>query len=458
MKKDQKQTAKIILNAMGGKENIFSITHCATRLRLSINDVSKINKDLLKDDNAISGYFEKNGQHQIILGTGYVNKVYNEIAKGNSIQGNLQENSNTQNISKFQYVTKSISDVFIPIIPVLLATGIIMGLNGLLINTFKLPISEQSKTILTVLTDTAYVFIPVLVTWSATKKFGGSPILGIVLGLMLVSPSLPNKWDVVNGLDEALKFNLLGIDINVSGYQSSVLPSLFLGWFLAKTEKFLHKKIPDLLDMLLVPFLTLLISLLLGLFLVGPILLKIEKILTEIILQLLTLPLGIGGIAYGGLIQILCAVGMHHTVTPIIVSIYTDTGLDYINPMGTAAIAGQLGAGLAVAFMQKDKMTRMKMLPALVPTLFGISETVMYGVTLPRLKPFLFGCIGGAVGGGFAAIVGLAAQGTGASMLPGMLLYLNNGLLKYIMVMVLSILSSYMLTYLFGKEDKNETA
>lgn len=456
MKKDPKITAQQVLLAMGGKENIISVTHCATRLRLSVNDDNKVDSKAITDSLAVAGYFEKNGQHQVILGTGYVNKVCEEFQNLCEMKDDepvevVKEGKN----SKFQELTKSISDIFIPIIPVLLATGILMGVNSLLVNGFGVQLSPEMTKIISVLTDTAYTFIPVLVTWSTAKKFGGSPILGIVLGLMLVSPVLPNKWDVVNGIEEALKFNLVGIEISVTGYQSAVIPAIFLGWFLATLEKKLHEIIPDILDMLLVPFLTLLVSLLFGLFLVGPVLSGIEKGLTDVILSMLTLPFGIGGIVYGGGIQLLCSIGMHHTVTPVIVSIFTETGLDFINPMGSAAIAGQLGAGLAIVMLQKNKQNRLKMVPALVPALFGISEPVMYGLTFPRIKPFLIGCIGGAAGGGFAALIGLAAKGTGASMLPGILLYLNGGLLQYLLVLIISVGVSYAITYVVmkGKED-----
>ena len=336
-------------------------------------------------------------------------------------------------------MTKMISDIFIPIIPVLLATGILMGVRSLLVNGFGIAFSAEFDSIYTILTDTAYTFIPVLVAWSACKKFGGSPILGIVLGLMLVSPNLPDKWAVVNGTAQALQIDMGFLTLNITGYQSSVIPALFMGFFAATLEKKLHKIIPDIVDMLLVPFLTLLISLLVGLFAVGPVLSAVEKGMTDLILMLLKLPFGIGGIAYGGLIQILCSVGMHHTVTPIIVSIFTETGVDYINPMGAAAIAGQLGAGLAVVMMQKNRQARANMIPALIPALFGISEPVMYGLTFPRIKPFFMGCLGGAVGGGFAAVVGLCAKGTGASMLPGMLLYLQGGMLQYLIVLALAV-------------------
>ena len=435
MKKDPVKTAQEILKAFGGKENVISATHCATRLRVEVKDASIIDEEGMKEIQGVAGYFSKSGQHQVILGTGFVNKVCAEFQKLAGVtagDAEVTENGEKEKLS-FQSATKMISDIFIPIIPVLLATGILMGVRSLLVNGFGIELSPSFDTVFSVLTDTAYTFIPVLVAWSACKKFGGSPILGIVLGL--------------------LSFVFGPLHLNITGYQSSVIPALFMGFFAAKLEKKLHQVIPDILDMLLVPFLTLLVSLLAGLFVVGPVLSGIEKGMTDLILMMLKLPFGIGGIAYGGLIQILCSVGMHHTVTPIIVSIFTETGVDYINPMGSAAIAGQLGAGLAIVMMQKNKQKRANMIPALIPALFGISEPVMYGLTFPRLKPFFMGCLGGAVGGGFAAVVGLCAKGTGASMIPGMLLYLQGGMIEYIIVLLLSVGVAFAGTWLIMKKN-----
>lgn len=457
MKKDPSAVAEKVLEAFGGKENITGAEHCATRLRISVRDAQKVDGDAVREIPGVAGYFEKSGQHQVILGTGFVNKVCDEFQKMAGLAnepGSAAETGEKEKIT-FQSITKMISDIFIPIIPVLLATGILMGVRSLLVNGFGIAFSPEFDSIYTILTDTAYTFIPVLVAWSACRKFGGSPILGIVLGLMLVSPNLPDKWAVVNGTAEALHINVGFLTLNITGYQSSVIPALFMGFFAATLEKKLHQVIPDIVDMLLVPFLTLLISLLVGLFAVGPVLSAVEKGLTDLILMLLKLPFGIGGIAYGGLIQILCSVGMHHTVTPIIVSIFTETGVDYINPMGSAAIAGQLGAGLAIVMMQKNRQKRADMIPALIPALFGISEPVMYGITFPRIKPFFMGCLGGAVGGGFAAIVGLCAKGTGASMFPGMLLYLQGGMVQYLIVLALSIGVGFAGTWIVSRKSEN---
>ena len=387
-KKDPKQTALQLLKALGGKENIETVFHCATRLRVTVKDNSQVDEEAIRQADHVAGYYLKSGQHQVILGTGFVNKVFEVFAEK---AGKLEEKgTEASGIHSFKDLTKAISDIFIPIIPVLLATGIIMGLQSLL-TSLGVTLNDQANTILSVLTGTAYTFIPVLVCWSAMKKMGGSPVLGIVLGLMLVSPSLPDKWAVVNGTAEALKFDLGFMTLSITGYQSSVIPALCLGILAAVLERKLNKIIPDIVQMLLVPFLTLAVSLLAGLFVIGPVLLVVEQTLTDLILAALKLPFGIGGIAYAGGIQLLCVVGMHHTITPVIVSLYTATGLDYINPLGSAAIAGQLGAGIAIVMMNRDRVQRAKMIPALIPALFGISEPVMYGLTFPKVKPFLFG-------------------------------------------------------------------
>lgn len=448
-KKNPKLTAEQIIKALGGKENIQSAFHCATRLRVTVKDDTLVDVEAIKASDNVAGYYVKSGQHQIILGTGFVDKVYSEFA---TLTGTGETKTETSTgIHSFKDLTKAISDIFIPIIPVLLATGIIMGLQGLL-NALNIQLNEQFNTILNVLTGTAYTFIPVLVCWSAMKKMGGSPVIGIVLGLMLVSPNLPDKWAVVNGTAEALQFDLGFTTLAITGYQSSVIPALCLGVLAALLEKKLNSVIPDIVQLLFVPFLTLAISLLAGLFVIGPVLLLVEQTLTNVVLAALKLPFGIGGIVYAGGIQLLCAVGMHHTITPVIVSLYTATGLDYINPLGSAAIAGQLGAGLAIVMMNKDKHQRAKMVPALIPALFGISEPVMYGLTFPKIKPFLFGCVGAGIAGCFAGVIGLAAKGTGASMVPGALLYLQGGLIQYFITLIIAVGASFLLTMMFAKE------
>ncbi|WP_273835179.1 PTS transporter subunit EIIC [Guptibacillus sedimenti] len=453
MAKNPKTVAHSVLQALGGKENIYRISHCATRLRVELDDDTLLKKESLDSIEGVSGYFYQSGQHQIILGTGFVNKVYAELEKAgvtdNQDSSNEPKNSNN---SKIQQLTKTFADIFIPVIPVLIATGLLMGLRGLLVNGFGMELSSTILVLSQVLTDTAFTFIPVLITWSAMKKFGGSPVIGIALGLMLVAPQLPDKWAVSFGEVDPLLLTILGFDIPITGMQSSILPAVFMGWLAAKTEKIARKYIPEMLDLILTPFVTLLFSLILGLVIVGPVILGIENLLTSGIMYFFELPFGIGGFVYGGTIQLLAITGMHHTIVPITVKMVAETGYDLINPIGTAAIAGQAGAALAVVIQQRDKIKRSNMLGSVIPAFFGITEPVMFAINLPKVKPFIYGCLGGAVGGGFASILGIAAAGTGSTMLPGLLLYIGDGFFQYILVILVALATSFLVTFIAYRE------
>ncbi|MEZ9320172.1 PTS transporter subunit EIIC [Vibrio sp. 10N.261.51.A3] len=454
MARDAKVVANRVMALLGGEGNIAQLNHCATRLRVVAKDDEQVDAEGLSATEGVHGYFFQNGQHQVILGTGFVGKVF-AIMKGNeAIEEAPQTEEKKDKVSTFQTVTRTFSDIFVAIIPALVATGLLMGLRGLLVNGFGIELSPQLNTLSQVLTDTAFIFIPVLVTWSAMRVFGGNPVLGIVLGLMLVAPQLANKWDVAFGNAEAMMIPFMGFEIAVTGLQSSILPAVFMGWFAALVERTSRKHIPEVLDLILTPFITLLVSLIAGLVFVGPILLGIEKLITEAVLYFLQIPYGIGGLIYGGAIQFMAVTGMHHTIVPITIAMVTDTGFDYINPLGTAAIAGQFGAAMAVMSMQTDKVKRTGMFGAALPALFGITEPAMFAITLPRVKPFLYGCIGGALGGCLGAIAGIGSAGTGATMLPGVLLYLGGGLGMYVLVMLVGAASAFALTKLLYKEPK----
>ncbi|MGR9049555.1 PTS transporter subunit EIIC [Halobacillus faecis] len=453
MAKNAKVVASQVLEALGGKENIYRMTHCATRLRVELHDDQKLNPDAFDSIAGVSGYFHQSGQHQVILGTGFVNKVYAELTSQGitETQGEKEEETGT-NRTKAQQLTKTFADIFIPVIPVLIATGLLMGLRGLLINGFGMELSNTILVLSQVLTDTAFTFIPVLVTWSAMKKFGGSPVIGIALGLMLVAPQLPDKWAVSFGEAEPLLLPFFGFDIPITGMQSSILPAVFMGWIAARIEKSARKYIPEVLDLILTPFVTLLFSLVLGLVMVGPLILGIENLITSGIMYFFELPFGLGGFIYGGAIQFLAITGMHHTIVPITVKMVAETGYDLINPIGTAAIAGQAGAAIAVILKVKNRIKRSNMFGSVIPAFLGITEPVMFAINLPKVKPFFFGCLGGAVGGGLASILGIAAAGTGSTMLPGLLLYIGDGFFQYILVILVSLATSFAVTFLAYKE------
>ncbi|AQS07861.1 MULTISPECIES: sucrose-specific PTS transporter subunit IIBC [Clostridium] len=445
--------AKEILENIGGKENIKSVEHCATRLRLILNDKEKINEKAIENIDGVKGQFFSAAQYQIILGTGFVNKVYDVIVGQNSdlVTGNNKEEAYSQ-MTLIQKISRTFGDVFVPIIPVLVATGLFMGLRGLLTN-LGVQMNENFVLFTQVLTDTAFAFLPALVAWSTMKKFGGTPVIGIVIGLMLVSPSLPNAYAVAAGTATPINLTILGLNIPVVGYQGSVLPALVLGIIAAKTQKALKKVVPDVLDLIVTPFITLLFSMVLGLLIVGPIMHNAEQLIFGAIKGFMGLPFGLGGLVVGGVHQLIVVTGVHHALNALEVELLSSTGKDAFNAMITCGIVAQGAAALAVAFKTKDKKKRSLYISSAIPAFLGITEPAIFGVNLRFIKPFIFGCAGGAVGGMLSGILHLAGTGMGITALPGMLLYVNN-LGSYILVNVVAIAVAFCLTLFFFKPEE----
>lgn len=450
----EKAVAKQILEHIGGKENIKSIEHCATRLRIIVKDKEKIDEKAVENIDGVKGQFFAAAQYQIILGTGFVNKVYAEIVSesGDLANSNAKEDAYA-NMSLLQKISRTFGDVFVPIIPVLVATGLFMGLRGLLTNLGVLQTGTNFYLFSEVLTDTAFAFLPALVAWSTMKKFGGIPVIGIVIGLMLVSPNLPNAYNVAAGTETPIYLSLLGLSIPVVGYQGSVLPALVLGIIASKTQKFLKKFVPDVIDLIITPFLTLLISMILGLLIVGPLMHTIELWVFDLIKNFMLLPYGIGGAVVGGVHQIIVVTGIHHAFSALEVELISSTGVNPFNAMITCAIVAQGAAAIAVALKTKDKKKRSLYISSAVPAFLGITEPAIFGINLRFIKPFVFGCIGGAVGGMIAGILNIAGTGMGITALPGILLYLNN-IVGYLIINVVSMVVAFCLTYFFFKTEE----
>lgn len=445
--------ARSILEHIGGKDNIKSMEHCATRLRLILKDKEKIDEKAIEAIDGVKGQFFAAAQYQIILGTGFVNKVYDAILKENADlnTGNNKEEAYSQ-MTMLQKISRTFGDVFVPIIPVLVATGLFMGLRGLLQN-LGIQMSDNFVLFSQVLTDTAFAFLPALVAWSTMKKFGGTPVIGIVIGLMLVSPSLPNAYAVAGGTAQPIYLSLLGLTIPVVGYQGSVLPALVLGIIAAKIQKSLKKVVPDVLDLIVTPFITLLISMILGLLIVGPIMHNAEQIIFGAIKAFMSLPFGVGGLIIGGIHQLIVVTGVHHALNALEVELLSSTGKDAFNAIITCGIVAQGAAALAVAFKTKDKKKRSLYISSAIPAFLGITEPAIFGVNLRFIKPFAFGCVGGAAGGALAAILKLAGTGMGITALPGMLLYVNS-LPSYILINVVAMAVAFCLTYFFFKSEE----
>lgn len=450
-----------ILEYSGGKENIQSVNHCATRLRVMVYDKEKINQKSIEEVDKVKGVFYNSGQLQIIFGTGTVNKIYEEFMKFDINTQNKEDSKSelNQGGTAIQRAIRSFGDVFVPIIPVLVATGLFMGLRGLIMQEqvlalFGRDISDISDNFILftqVLTDTAFIFLPALIAWSAFKVFGGSPIIGLILGLMLVSPSLPNAWDVASRSAEPIMF--FGF-IPIVGYQGSVLPAFISGLIGAKLEKRIRKVVPDALDLILTPFLTLLIMISLALLVIGPVFRSFEDIILNGTIFILGLPFGLSGLFIGFFHQMIIITGVHHIFNLLEIQLLENFGYNAFNPIISAATAAQGGAALAVGVKTKSKRLKALALPSSLSAFLGITEPAIFGVNLRYVKPFIMGLIGGAVGGFLASLFNLQATGMAITVIPGALLFLNEQLFIYILANVAAISVAFGLTWMFGYSDK----
>ena len=450
------EIAKKVIEALGGRENVNSVAHCATRLRVMVKDEAKINKDAIENLEKVQGAFFNSGQYQIIFGTGTVNKMYDEVvALGlpTSTKSEMKAEAAKQG-NWFQRAIRTFGDVFVPIIPVIVATGLFMGVRGLL-NALGMTLPEDVTTYTQILTDTAFIILPGLVVWSTFRVFGGNPAVGIVLGMMLVSGSLPNAWAVASG-GEVTAMNFFGF-IPVVGLQGSVLPAFIIGVVGAKFEKAVRKVVPDVLDLLVTPFVTLLVMSILGLFVIGPVFHVVENYILLGTKAILNLPFGLGGFLIGGVHQVIVVSGVHHIFNLLEVQLLAADHANPFNAIITAAMTAQGAATVAVGVKTKNPKLKTLAFPAALSAFLGITEPAIFGVNLRFRKPFFLSLIAGAVGGGLASILGLAGTGNGITIIPGTMLYIGNGqLLQYLLMVAVSFALGFALTYMFGYEDEVE--
>ena len=450
--------AKKVIEALGGRENVNSVAHCATRLRVMVKDEGKINKEVIENLDKVQGAFFNSGQYQIIFGTGTVNKMYDEVvALGlpTSSKEDMKAEAAKQG-NWFQRAIRTFGDVFVPIIPVIVATGLFMGLRGLM-NALGMTLPDDVKIYSEILTDTAFIILPGLVVWSTFRVFGGNPAVGIVLGMMLVSGSLPNAWAVASG-GEVTAMNFFGF-IPVVGLQGSVLPAFIIGVVGAKFEKALRKVVPDVLDLLVTPFVTLLVMSILGLFVIGPVFHVVENFILVGTKAILGLPFGLGGFLIGGVHQLIVVSGVHHIFNLLEVQLLAADHANPFNAIITAAMTAQGAATVAVGVKTKNPKLKTLAFPAALSAFLGITEPAIFGVNLRFRKPFFLSLIAGAIGGGLASILGLAGTGNGITIIPGTMLYVGNGqLLQYLLMVAVSFVLGFALTYMFGYEDEKEVA
>ena len=449
------EIAKKVIEALGGRENVNSVAHCATRLRVMVKDEAKINKDAIESLEKVQGAFFNSGQYQIIFGTGTVNKMYDEVvALGlpTSSKEDMKAEAAKQG-NWFQRAIRTFGDVFVPIIPAIVATGLFMGLRGFLASLgYTLP--NDLNVYSQILTDTAFIVLPALVVWSTFRVFGGNQTIGIVLGMMLIAGQLPNAWVVASGGDVTPTI-FFGF-IPVVGLQGSVLPAFIIGVVGAKFEKAVRKVVPEVLDLLVTPFVTLLVMSILGLFIIGPVFHVVEEYILAGTQAILHLPFGLGGFLIGGVHQVIVVSGVHHIFNFLEAKLVA-TGANPFNAIITAAMTAQGAATVAVGVKTKNPKLKALAFPAALSAFLGITEPAIFGVNLRYRKPFFLSLIAGAIGGGLASILGLAGTGMGITIIPGTSLYVGNGQLpQYLLMVAVSFALGFALTYMFGYQDEVE--
>lgn len=454
---DHKKSAQAVLEKIGGKENLISAAHCATRLRLVVADEKKISKEEIENIEGVKGVFIAQGQLQIIYGTGTVNKVYDEFIKEAGVEAATKDDVKAAAASKqnwFKRLIKTLGDVFVPIIPAIVAGGLIMGImeaiNFMASNGFiNVDTNGYIFTLLKLLSNAAFTFLPILIGFSATKVFGGNPYLGAVIGMFLIHTDLQNAYTVATeGVEKA--FSIFGLyDVDMVGYQGHVIPIIIASFILANIEKKLHKIVPDIIDLFVTPLVSLLVTGFVVFTFIGPIFVAIENGIIGGIQWLIEIPFGLGSFVMGGLYSTTVVAGIHHMYTVIDLGQIAKYGVTHWLPLASAANMSQGAACLAVAIRTKDKKTKSLAFPAALSCMLGITEPAIFGVNLRYFKPFVCGAIGGAFGAMTASILNCGATATGVTGIFGILLNLNNPI-QYTVSMLVAMGVAFAACWFFG--------
>ncbi|MCT6683779.1 PTS system trehalose-specific EIIBC component [Bacillus velezensis] len=429
------RAARQIAEAVGGIENIEAATHCVTRLRFALIDKTKVNQKMLDAIDIVKGSFAVNGQFQVVIGQGTVNKVYAELVKetgmGEASKDDVKKAA-AQKMNPLQRAVKTLADIFIPILPAIVTAGLLMGLNNILTAE---GIFYSAKSIVQVypqwadlanminlIAGTAFAFLPALIGWSAVKRFGGSPLLGIVLGLMLVHPDLLNAWGygAAEQSGDIPVWNLFGLEVQKVGYQGQMLPILLASYLLARLELFLTKRTPEGIQLLVVAPVTLLVIGFLSFVIIGPITFAIGNALTAGLIAVFGQFSAIGGLLYGGLYSALVITGMHHTFLAVDLQLIgSKLGGTFLWPMLALSNIAQGSAALAMMLITKDKKQRGLSLTAGISAYLGITEPAIFGVNLRYKFPFVIAMISSGIAGMFISVKGVLASSVGVGGVPG---------------------------------------
>ncbi|WP_077302974.1 PTS system trehalose-specific EIIBC component [Virgibacillus pantothenticus] len=455
------EEAKDIVKAIGGVDNIQAATHCVTRLRFALKDENKVDTQALEDLDMVKGSFTANGQFQVVIGQGTVDKVYQAMVEKTGIREASKEEvkaASGQNQNALQRGIKVLADIFIPILPAIVTAGLLMGINNILANPGifgsqavieMYPQWADIADMINIIANTALTFLPALIGWSAMKRFGGSELLGVVLGLILVHPALLNAWEYGAALKEGTvpTWKLFGLEVNKIGYQGQVLPVLFASWVLAKIELFLRKRIWDSIQLLVVAPVALLVTGFLTFIIIGPITFTIGNWITDGLVALFDQYAVIGGFVYGALYAPMVITGMHHTFLAVDLQLIGSTGSTFLWPILALSNIAQGAAAFALMFAAKDEKLKGLSGTSGVSAWLGITEPAMFGVNLRFKYPFIAAIIGSSIAGAFITMQKVLASTVGVGGVPGIFAIIPGNWTPFFIGMAIVIVVPFTITY-----------
>lgn len=456
---DYAKCAKEIFDTVGGRSNLVSAAHCATRLRLVTVDNSKIDMKKLENIDGVKGVFSNNGQLQLIIGTGTVNKVYDEFLKVSGMTAATKEEVKAAAAAKqpvFKRMIKALGDVFVPILPAIVASGLMMGLVEALGKAMPAFAGSDWYGILDLFSNTAFTFLPILIAVSAARVFGGNIFLGAVIGMIMIHPNLINAWSVAS-MDAAdiPVWHLFGFSIRQVGYQGHVIPVIIAVWIMCKLENWLHKHVPEMIDLFVTPLCTVLITGFLTIGLIGPVFSTAETYVLEFASWIITVGHGIGAMIMGAIYPLTVVCGIHHMYNVIEAGMLASDGLNIWMPIASAANFAQGAACLAVGLKARNYKTKSISIPSALSAALGITEPAIFGVNLRFMKPLVCGMAGGAVGALLGSIFHIEATSYGVTGIPGFLTTLDYSA-QYAIMLAVSFAVAFALTWFTWKEDPED--
>ncbi|MCE3201023.1 PTS system trehalose-specific EIIBC component [Paenibacillus sonchi] len=455
-----------IVKAVGGKENIEAATHCVTRLRFALHDESQVDTDALEKNDLVKGHFSSQGQFQVIIGPGLVDKVYDEmlsITGGSRATKDEVKTAASKKQNPLQQAIKTLADIFIPILPAIVMAGLLLGINniltgpGIFFDSKSLvevyPQWKDFASIINTIASTAFTFLPALIGWSAVTRFGGSPLLGIVLGLILVHPDLLSAYGYADAKVEGTVpvWNLFGWHVNKIGYQGQVLPVLVSAYLLARLERWLNQKVPDSFKLLIVAPVALLITGFLAFTVIGPVTFVIANAITSGLVSIFGGFPALGGLIYGGLYALLVITGMHHTFLAVDIQLIGSEGGTFLWPMLALSNIAQGAAALGMMFVAKQEKTKGLAVTSSISAFLGVTEPAIFGVNVRFKYPFIFGMLGSAIAGVLLAMNNVLASSIGVGGIPGFLSIFPGQWGVFFIGMAIVLIVPFTATVLFGK-------